>query len=142
MRALAPLAPTLSRIDRVTDKLALTRLLGSSMRADVDPLNFGIYTSSSVLGLSVEHSIHGETGYTAFLVQGGLALGDRDQYLSTEPRAIEQRARYRKYVANMLTLAGFDRARRARRLGARARDGNRPVACVESTLGRRPQRRQ
>jgi predicted metalloendopeptidase len=48
-----PLKPLLSRIDSIGDKLALTRLLGSTMHADVDPLNFGIYTSSSVLGLSV-----------------------------------------------------------------------------------------
>ena len=100
----------LSRIDRVATKLALTRLLGSSMRADVDPLNFGVYTSSSVLGLSVEHSIHGEKSYSAFLVQGGLGLGDRDQYLSKESRAVEQRNRYRQYIARLLTLAGFDRA--------------------------------
>lgn len=109
-RGIAPLAPMLSEIDRAGDALALTRLLGSTMHADVDPLNIGIYASSSVLGLSVEHSIHGETGYGAFLVQGGLALGDRDQYLRKEPRAIEQRNRYQKYIAHMLTLAGFDRA--------------------------------
>ena len=109
-KGIGPLAPMLSRIDRATDKLALTRLLGSTMHADVDPLNFGIYTSSSVLGLSVEHSIHGEKTYGAFLVQGGLALGGRDQYLSNEPRAIEQRDRYRTYIARMLTLAGFDHA--------------------------------
>ena len=79
------------------------------MHADVDPLNIGIYRSSSVLGLSVEHSIHGEKNYGAFLVQGGLALGDRDQYLSGEPRALERRSRYQKYIARMLTLGGFDR---------------------------------
>jgi predicted metalloendopeptidase len=106
----APLAPAFDRIDRVGDTLALARLLGSTMPADVDPLNFGVYASSSVLGLSVEHSIHGETTYSAFLVQGGLALGDRDQYLSLDAKAAEQRRRYRTYVARMLTLAGFDRA--------------------------------
>ncbi|HSQ31817.1 MAG TPA: M13 family metallopeptidase [Gemmatimonadaceae bacterium] len=109
-RGLAPLVPALSRIDRVADKLALTRLLGSTMRADVDPLNIGVYASSSVLGLSVEHSIHGENNYTAFLLQGGLGLGDRDRYLSKEPGAVEQRGRYQKYIARMLTLAGFDDA--------------------------------
>ena len=109
-KGLAALAPTLSRIDGAGDKLALTRLLGSSMHADVDPLNLGIYTSSSVLGLSVEHSIHGEKTYDAFLMQGGLALGDRDQYLSKESRAVEQRGRYQKYIAHMFLLAGFDHA--------------------------------
>ena len=109
-RGVAPLAPMLSRIDRAGDKPALTRLLGSSMHADVDPLNLGVYTSSSVLGLSVEHSIHGEKTYGAFLLQGGLALGDREQYLSKEPGAVERRNRYQQYIAHMLMLAGFDHA--------------------------------
>jgi putative endopeptidase len=109
-KGLAPLAPALALIDRADDKLALARLLGSTMHADVDPLNIGIYNSSSVLGLSVEHSIHGETSYSAFLVQGGLALGDRDRYLSEDSSAVESRARYQKYIAHVLTLAGFDHA--------------------------------
>ena len=111
-RGVAPLAPMLSRIERVGDKMALTRLLGSTMRADVDPLNLGVYTSSSILGLSVEHSIHGEKTYGAFLLQGGLALGDRGQYLDTLPAAVEHRRRYQTYIARMLTLAGFDHADR------------------------------
>ena len=108
-RGIAPLAPTLIRIEHVGDRLALTRLLGATMRADVDPLNLGVYASSSVLGLSVEHSIHGEKTHGAFLLQGGLALGDRDRYLSQDPPAVEERRRYQKYVARMLALAGFDR---------------------------------
>jgi predicted metalloendopeptidase len=107
-----PLKPLLSRIDSIGDKLALTRLLGSTMHADVDPLNFGIYTSSSVLGLSVEHSIHGEKTYGAFVVQGELGLGDREQYLSQDSSAVTQRSRYQQYIARMLTLGGFDHADR------------------------------
>jgi predicted metalloendopeptidase len=109
-KGVAPLAPMLSRIDRAGDKLALARLLGSTMHADVDPLDFGIYTSSSVLGLSVEHSIHGEKNYSAFLVQGGLGLGDREPYLSPDSAAVTQRGRYRTYIARMLDLAGFGHA--------------------------------
>ena len=107
-RKVAPLAPLLTRIDRVGDKVALTRLLGATMHADVDPLNLGVYASASVLGLSVEHSIHGEKTYSAFLVQGGLGLGDRAKYLSTEAPVVQQRARYERYVADALRLAGFD----------------------------------
>ena len=106
-RGIAPLAPLLARIDSVGDKGALTRLLGATMHADVDPLNLGVYASASMLGLSVEHSIHGEKTYSAFLVQGGLGLGDRAKYLSTEARAAEQRARYERHVAEVLRLAGF-----------------------------------
>jgi putative endopeptidase len=106
-KGVAPLAPLLAAIDRVADRPALARLLGATMRADVDPLNLGDYTSASVFGLSVEHSIHGETRHTPFLVQGGLALGDRDAYLRQEPGAVERRGRYRRYIARVLRLAGF-----------------------------------
>jgi predicted metalloendopeptidase len=107
---LAPLKPLLEAIDRVQDKAALTRLLGSEVRADVDPLNYGVYNSSNLLGLSVEWSNHGEKSYVAFLLQGGLGLQDREQYLSAEPRVQEQRAKYQTYIGSMLALAGFDHA--------------------------------
>ena len=109
-RGVTPLAPAFARIDQVGNPVALARLIGATMPADVDPLNFGVYASAAVLGLSVEHSIHGETTYSGFLVQGGLGLGDRDAYLNTEPRDAQQRSHYRTYVARMLMLAGFDHA--------------------------------
>jgi putative endopeptidase len=108
---LAPVKPLLEAIDRVQDKAALTRLLGSEVRADVDPMNYGVYNSSNLLGLSVEWSNHGEKNYVAFLLQGGLGLQDREQYLSAEPRKQKLRARHQTYIGRMLALAGFDRAR-------------------------------
>lgn len=111
-RGITPLKLLFDRIDNVGDKLALTRLLGRAMRADVDPLNVGIFKSLSVLGLSVEHSIHGEKNYGAFLVQGGLGLGDRNAYFSKDSNAVEQRNRYQKYMSRTFTLAGFDNADR------------------------------
>ena len=107
---LAPLKPLLDAIDQIHDRAELTRLVGSEMRADVDPLNFGVYNSSNLLGLSVERSIHGEKNYVAFLLQGGLGLPDREQYLSAEPRFQTLRTRYQEYINRMLALAGFDRA--------------------------------
>lgn len=109
-RGLSSLKPLLDRVEKVADKAELTRLLGRSMRADVDPLGFGIYKSASVLGLSVEQSIHGEKTNAAFLVQGGLGLADREDYLSADPGKEALRARYREYIRKMLTLAGLDRA--------------------------------
>jgi putative endopeptidase len=109
-RGRAPLQPQLDSIDGITDKTALVRLLGRRTRADVDPLNWGIYQSASLLGLSVEPSIHGEKKYVAFLLQGGLGLPDREQYVSTEPRFQTLRATYRTYISAMLSFGGFDRA--------------------------------
>lgn len=107
---LAPLKPMLDAIDRIQDKAALTRLLASEMRADVDPLNFGVYNSANLLGLSVERSTHGEKNNVAFLLQGGLGLPDREEYLGNEPRMQTLRARYQEYIGHMLSLGGFDRA--------------------------------
>jgi len=106
-RGLASLVPLLERVDEVSDKTKLTRLLARGVRADVDPMGLGVYESSGVLGLSVEQSIHGEKTNTAFLVQGGLGLPDREDYLSTEPGKAELRARYGGYIRKMLGLAGL-----------------------------------
>jgi putative endopeptidase len=107
---IAPLRPLLDSIARVSDKAALTRLLGRGLRADVDPLNWGIYRSSHLLGLAVEPGIHGERTPVAFLLQGGLGLPDREYYVSAEPRMEALRARYRDYVGRLLALAGFGRS--------------------------------
>lgn len=107
-KGVAPIKPLLDNIDRVQNKTTLTRLLGNQMRADVDPLNWGVYNSSQVLGLSVEESTHGETNYVAFLGQGGLGLPDRENYISADPAMQTLRTKYVEYIGHILTLAGFD----------------------------------
>ena len=109
-RGTTPLKPMLNEIDRVQDKTALTRLLGRGLRADVDPLNVGVYNSSHLLGLAVEEGNNGEKTYVAFLLQGGLGLPDRDHYLSTAPGMQALRTSYRKYIGHLLALTGSDHA--------------------------------
>lgn len=109
-RGVTPLAPMMERINVIGDATALTRFLGSELRADVDPLNLGIYDSAHLLGLSVEPGLQGEADHVALLLQGGLGLGDRDLYLSTTPDSQALRIRYERYIGRMLALAGFDQA--------------------------------
>jgi len=125
-RALTTLRAPFDSIDHVGDRAALVRLLGNELRADVDPLDWGVYRSAGVLGLAVEHGIHGETGYAPFLVQGGLGLGDRSRYLDTTAAARTLLTRYTAYVAHQLSLAGFDDP------GGRAAG----VVALESALAR------
>lgn len=114
-KGITPQRPMLDCIEMVRDKAALTRLLGRGLRADVDPLNAGVYDSAHLLGLAAQPSIHGEKVHIAFLLQGGLGLPGREHYLSAEPRMRALRTQYVAYVGQLLTLAGFDRvAPRAR----------------------------
>ena len=92
-RGIAPLKPIFDSIERVSDKASLTRLLGRGLAADVDPLNWGIYRSSRLLGLSVEPSLHGEKTYVAFLLQGGLGLPDREPYAHRARMALRRSTR-------------------------------------------------
>lgn len=106
-RGTAVLAPHMARIDGVHDMGGLVRLLGAGLRADVDPLNWGIYDSAHLLGLSVEMGNRGEPDYVAFLLQGGLGLADREAYFANEPRSAELRQGYQRYIGRLLTLSGF-----------------------------------
>lgn len=107
---LTPILPEFKQIDSVRDRAQLAALLGSGLRADVDPLNFGVFQSSSPLGLSVEYGIHGEKNHFAYLLQGGLGLRERERYLDPSPAAQAVRNNYKAYITHALESAGFDHA--------------------------------
>ena len=109
-RGLRPAKPMLDRIAALDSKAALVRHLGRSLRADVDPLNWGVYASPNLFGLAVQRGIHGEPGHFAYLLQGGLGLPDRELYLSDSERARQLRTKYREHIGRMLALAGFEPA--------------------------------
>jgi putative endopeptidase len=110
-RGLAPLKAPLHRIDLIRDRRDLERFLGSELRADVDPMNMGVYDSSHVLGLAVQAGAHGEKNYVAYLLQGGLGLPDREQYLSAEPKARAARLEYESAIGRVLGLLAAEGAR-------------------------------
>jgi putative endopeptidase len=101
-RGLAPVKPLLDRIERINDRLALTRYLGSELRADVDPTNLGVFNSPHILGLAVQAGLHGEKDHVAYLLQGGLGLPDREQYLAMEQGAQVARDEYRAVIERIL----------------------------------------
>ena len=105
-RGLAPLKPLLSRIARIQSKAALTRFLGSELRADVDPMNLGVYDSQRLLGLAVQAGNHGEKEYVAYLLQGGLGLPDRELYLGADPRMQARRVEYQAAIGDVLARLG------------------------------------
>ena len=117
-RGLAPIKPELDAIAAVADKRALAAALGKTLRADVDPLNMGDLTTDRLFGVWIaQHLVKPETT-TAYLLQGGLGMPNRD--FSLEGGRFEaMRAQYTAHLAKLLTLAGFpDAEARAARVMA------------------------
>src|SRR5882672_6432528 len=131
-RGIAPLKPLLGRIDRIRDKADLTRLLGSELRSDVDPMNLGVYNSSHILGLAVQAGNHGEKDHVAYLLQGGLGLPDREHYLSADPRMQALRVQYLAALGHTLSRLGLDLGSPASKTASRAA----AVMALETAIAR------
>jgi putative endopeptidase len=104
-KRLTPLRPTLDRIAAITDRRSLARVLGSTLRADVDVLNNTELHTDNLLGLWVAQDLDDPRQYSPFLLQGGLVMPERQYYLDPSPRMAEIRRAYQRHVAAMLRLA-------------------------------------
>ncbi len=116
-KGLAPLRPHLDAIAAIHNKRELARALGESLRADVDALNNTNFHTPNLFGLWVAPGFNDSEHYTAYLLQGGLQLPDREYYLGDSDRMRDIRAKYQAHVSAMLKLAGFtDTDARAQRI--------------------------
>jgi len=106
-KGLAPLRPHLDAIAAIRDQRELARALGESLRADVDALNNTNFHTANLFGLWVAPGFNDAEHYTAYLLQGGLQLPDREYYLADSEHARQLRARYQTHIAAILKLAGF-----------------------------------
>ncbi len=104
---LAPLKPELALIDAIGTRADLARVLGSRLRADVDPINATHFHTEHLFGLFVTQRLEDPAQHIAYLLQGGVAMPSRDYYLSTDPHMAASRAKYLDYVAALLQQAGF-----------------------------------
>ncbi len=106
-RGLTPLQPELARLAAVTTRAELSRELGATLRADVDALNMGDVETEQLFGLWVSEDLNDPSRYTAYLLQGGLGMPDRDYYLVENARFTALRGKYQQHLAAMLKLAGI-----------------------------------
>lgn len=107
-RGLDPVKADLAAIAGIKDKAQLSSLLGSQLRADVDPLNATNYYTDRLFGLFVSADFNNPKVNVPYLLQGGLGLPDRDFYLGTDADSVELQDKYRTHIANVLTLAKID----------------------------------
>jgi putative endopeptidase len=118
-KGMSALRPHLDAIAAIHDKHELARALGETLRADVDALNNTNFHTPNLFGLWVAPDFNDSEHYTAYLMQGGLQLPDRDYYLSDSADNAKIMGEYLKHVAAMLKLAGFyDTDARAARIVA------------------------
>ena len=103
---LAPLQPKLDNVEAITDGASLSRYLGGTLRADVDPMNATNYYTENLFGLFVGQGLEDPSKNMAYLLQGGLGMPDREYYLSADKDMAANREAYKTYIAALLKQAG------------------------------------
>ena len=103
---LTPLKPSLDAIDGIKDVSGLSRYLGSTLRADVDPINATNYYTENLFGLFVAAGLEDHSHNVGYLLQGGLGMPDREYYLSNDPAMVANRNAYKAYMVALLKQAG------------------------------------
>jgi putative endopeptidase len=107
IKGIAPLRPRFDSIAAIHDKHELARALGETLRADVDALNNTNFHTPNLFGLWVAPGFGDSDHYTAYLLQGGLQLADREYYVAENDHMRDIRAKYQTHISSILKLAGF-----------------------------------
>ncbi len=105
-KGLAPIQSELDAIAALSDRKALSRAFGASLRADVDLLNATDHTTDRLFGVWVSANLLSPEHYAPYLVQGGLGMPDRDFYLEGG-RMADLRKQYEAHIAKVFELAGI-----------------------------------
>ena len=112
-----PVEGDLARFAAISDKAALSKVLGEQTRADVDPLNATDFETENLFGIFVTQGLATPGEVIPYMLQGGLGLPEREYYLSSDAKMAKIRTDYQAYIAKLLTAAGqADAAAKAKRI--------------------------
>ena len=103
---MAPAKADLDRIASIADKRALSAAIGSSLRADVDPLNATNFQTDNLFGIFVTQGLSTPGEQIPYILQGGLGMPEREYYLSSDADMAGLRTKYRGYVETVMKEAG------------------------------------
>lgn len=103
---LAPAKADLDAIGRIADKKQLSAAIGSTLRADTDPLNATNFWTTHLFGVFVTQGLSTPGETIPYLMQGGLGMPEREYYLSSDPEMASLRLKYRAYVETIMRAAG------------------------------------
>ncbi len=116
---IAPARGDLGAIARIADKRALSAAIGSTIRADVDPLNSTNYQTDNLFGIFVTQGLNTPGQTLPYILQGGLGMPERQYYLSADGKMGELRGKYKAYIETVMKAAGHaDAAGAANRIMA------------------------
>ncbi|MFZ6767195.1 M13 family metallopeptidase [Undibacterium sp. Di26W] len=91
-----PLEPQLAKINAIQDSQQLLIVIAGLHKQGVMPL----------FGFAVDQDAKNTTRYIPEIMQGGLGLPDRDNYLKNDAKTKEIRNKYLAYVAQIFSLLG------------------------------------
>ena len=109
-RGLDPLKAELAGIGAVKTRADLSRILGSQLRADVDPLNATNFYTDRLFGVFISADFNNPKKNVPYLLQGGLGMPDRENYLAADQRSADLQAKYKAHIATVLKLANVSDA--------------------------------
>ena len=101
-KGLTPLATGLAVISAITNKTSLSAYLGTTLNSEVDGLTDN---ADHIFGVWVNQGFADSDHYVFHLLQGGLGMPDRDDYIDPSPKMAELRAQYKVHIAAILKLA-------------------------------------
>jgi predicted metalloendopeptidase len=103
---ISPAKADLDAIASIADKKALSAAIGSTLRADTDPLNATNFSTGNLFGIFVTQGLTTPGEQIPYLMQGGLGMPEREYYLSSSADMAGLRAKYRTYVETVMKEAG------------------------------------
>jgi predicted metalloendopeptidase len=103
---LNPAKADIDAIAHIADKTQLASAIGSTLRADTDPINATNFHTENLFGIFVTQGLKTPGEQLPYLMQGGIGLPEREYYLSADPKMADLRTKYKAYVAQILKLAG------------------------------------
>lgn len=113
-RGLTPLADEMATISAISNKTSLSAYLGTTLNSEVDGLTSN---ADHIFGVWVNQGFEDSEHYVFHLLQGGLSMPDRDDYIDPSPKMAALRAQYQAHIAAIMKLAGVaDSESRAARI--------------------------
>jgi predicted metalloendopeptidase len=95
LAGMAPAKADLDAIAGIADKRALSWAIGSTLRADVDPLNATNYQTDNLFGIFVTQGLNTPGETLPYILQGGLGMPEREYYFSSDGKMAGLREKYR-----------------------------------------------